>query len=972
MAGQTKEEKRKKNICMGVLAHVDAGKTTLSEALLYLSGKIRKPGRVDHKDAYLDTSPLERERGITIFSKQAVLDLGDTKVTLLDTPGHVDFSAEMERTLQVLDYAVLVINGADGVQGHTVTLWKLLERYQIPTFLFINKMDQEGTNQEALLAELKERLSENCLNFGPVDIKAEIEKEKTSSVKENGNINVGEISDIEAEHDVDFLENLAMCDEKLLENYLETGEVRPEEITELIAERKVFPCYFGSALKLDGVKYLISGVKRYTRTPSYPEVFGAKVYKIARDDQGNRLSYLKITGGTLKVKDLLTTSKGNVAAGDEIWEEKADQIRIYSGAKFELAKEAPAGTVCAVTGLTHTFPGQGLGITENSNMPVLEPVLNYRILLPDGCDVHQMLKKLKELEEEDPQLHIVWDEQLGEIHAMLMGDVQIEILKRLIWERFHVAVDFGTGNIVYKETIAAPVEGVGHFEPLRHYAEVHLLLEPGEPGSGLQFFTACSEDVLDRNWQRLILTHLEEKEHRGVLTGSAITDMQITLLAGRAHIKHTEGGDFRQATYRAIRQGLKKAQNVLLEPYYEFRLEIPAECVGRAMTDIQKMQGTLLPMETEGTTAILKGKAPVSAMRDYQKQVVSYTKGLGRLFCSLKGYEPCKEQDTIVEAIGYDSERDLDNPTGSVFCAHGAGFVVPWYQVEEYMHLDTGILPEFEDDLGEEEWEEVSQEETAGKTTGNPGQYSGGNASQGKNAGNSGKKSGVYEPPASAYRGSYEDDKELQAIFERTFGPVKRDRMSSYKKVVTASCTTTKVSDHKRDKEEYLLVDGYNIIFAWPELKELADGDVRAAQTKLMDILSNYQGFKKCTLILVFDAYKVEGHQEEIFPYHNIFVVYTKEAETADQYIEKTVHKIGRQHQVTVATSDGLEQIIIMGQGANRISARGLKEEIEETGKQIRQEWHQHRQSSHTYRFDHADEKTARLMEEVRLGKRKL
>ena len=952
---------------MGVLAHVDAGKTTLSEALLYLSGKIRKPGRVDHKDAYLDTSPLERERGITIFSKQAILDLGDTNVTLLDTPGHVDFSAEMERTLQVLDYAVLVINGADGVQGHTVTLWKLLERYQIPTFLFINKMDQDGTDQKALLAELKKRLSENCLNFGPVDIKAEIEK--NPAALENGNINVDELSEIEAEHADDFLENLAVCDENLLENYLETGEVRPEEITELIAERKVFPCYFGSALKLDGVKYLIGGLNRYTRTPSYPEAFGAKVYKIARDDQGNRLSYLKITGGTLKVKDLLTTSKGNVAAGDEIWEEKADQVRIYSGAKFELAKEAPAGTVCAVTGLTHTFPGQGLGITENSNMPVLEPVLNYRILLPEGCDVHQMLKKLKELEEEDPQLHIVWDEQLGEIHAMLMGDVQIEILKRLIWERFHVAVDFGTGNIVYKETIAAPVEGVGHFEPLRHYAEVHLLLEPGEPGSGLQFFTACSEDVLDRNWQRLILTHLEEKEHRGVLTGSPITDMQITLLTGRAHIKHTEGGDFRQATYRAIRQGLKKAQNILLEPYYEFRLEVPSECVGRAMTDIQKMQGTLLPMETEGTTAILKGKAPVSTMRDYQKQVVSYTKGLGRLFCTLKGYEPCKEQEEVVEAIGYDSERDLDNPTGSVFCAHGAGFVVPWYQVEEYMHLDTGILTEFADDLGEDEWEEASQESSAG----NPGQYAGGSpAGQGKNAGNNGKKSGGYEPPASAYRGSYEDDKELQAIFERTFGPVKRDRMSSYKKVVTASPATTKVSTHKRDQEEYLLVDGYNIIFAWPELKELADGDVRAAQTKLMDILSNYQGFKKCTLILVFDAYKVEGHQEEIFPYHNIFVVYTKEAETADQYIEKTVHKIGRQHQVTVATSDGLEQIIIMGQGANRISARGLKEEIEETGKQIRQEWHQHRQSSHTYLFDHADEETARLMEEVRLGKRKL
>ena len=897
-----------KNLSIGILAHVDAGKTTLSEALLYLSGKLRKPGRVDHKDAYLDTSPLERERGITIFSKQAIIELGNTRITLLDTPGHVDFSAEMERTLQVLDYAILVINGADGVQGHTITLWRLLERYHIPTFIFINKMDQEGTSQELLLAELKKRLNENCLSFSPAGTKAE--------------------------HDEEFLESLAMCDEQLLEKYLEDGEVEAEEIIRLIMERKVFPCYFGSALKMDGVKYLIEGLEQYTKNPVYPEVFGAKVYKIARDDQGNRLSYMKITGGTLRVKDLLTTSKGNVAAGEEIWEEKADQIRIYSGAKFEPVKEAPAGTVCAVTGLTHTFPGQGLGITENSNMPVLEPVLNYRILLPEGCDVHQMLKKLKELEEEDPQLHIVWDEQLGEIHAMLMGDVQIEILKRLIWERFHVAVDFGTGNIVYKETIAAPVEGVGHFEPLRHYAEVHLLLEPGEPGSGLQFFTACSEDVLDRNWQRLILTHLEEKEHKGVLTGAPVTDMQITLLTGRAHLKHTEGGDFRQATYRAIRQGLKKAQSVLLEPYYEFRLEVPIDTLGRAMNDIQKMQGTLLPPETEDMTAILKGKAPVCAMRDYQKEVISYTRGMGRLFCSLKGYEPCKNQEEIVEQIGYDSERDLDNPTGSVFCSHGAGFVVPWYQVEEYMHLDTEISEKYQDDF--------SQEET------------------------------TYQPPKSAYQGSYEDDKELQAIFERTFGSVKRDRVSSYKKVVTAPVSSGLRSSQRRDKEEYLLVDGYNIIFAWPELKELADADIRAAQTKLMDILSNYQGCKKCTLILVFDAYKVEGHSEEVLTYHNIHVVYTKEAETADQYIEKTVHKIGRQHQVTVATSDGLEQIIIMGQGANRISARGLKEEIEETRKQLRQEWHQRRQSSHTYLFDHADEETAKLMEEVRLGKKKL
>ena len=659
--GEQKPEKVKKHICLGILAHVDAGKTTLSEGLLYLSGKIRKLGRVDHKDAYLDTFDLERERGITIFSKQAVLDMGELEVTLLDTPGHVDFSAEMERTLQVLDYAILVINGADGVQGHTMTLWRLLARYQIPTFLFVNKMDQEGTDREALLSELKKRLDENCLDF-------------------------------EENQDQDqFLENLSMCDEALLEKYLEEDEVDLDDIRELITERKVFPCYFGSALKLQGVEELIQGVEKYTASPAYNVDFGAKVYKIARDEQGNRLTYMKITGGSLKVKSLLS-NQGVSHGGEEIWEEKVDQIRIYSGAKFEMVKEAEAGTVCAVTGLTRTYPGQGLGCEEESELPVLEPVLNYQIQLPSDCDVHQMLKKLKELEEEEPQLHIVWDEQLQEIHAMLMGEVQIDILRHLIWERFHVAVEFGSGNIVYKETIAAPVEGVGHFEPLRHYAEVHLLLEPGEPGSGMQFFTACSEDVLDKNWQRLILTHLEEKEHRGVLTGSPITDMQITLLTGRAHLKHTEGGDFRQATYRAIRQGLKKAKSVLLEPYYEFRLEVPAEIIGRAMADIQKMQGSFLPPETEEEMTILRGTAPVSKMRDYQKEVVSYSKGRGRLFCSLKGYAPCQEQEEVVEAIGYDSERDLENPTGSVFCSHGAGFVVPWNEVEDYMHLESSAL----------------------------------------------------------------------------------------------------------------------------------------------------------------------------------------------------------------------------------------------------------------------------------------
>lgn len=901
--GKYTREKNMKKLVIGILAHVDAGKTTLSEGLLYLSGKIRKLGRVDHRDAYLDTFELERERGITIFSKQAVLNMGDTQVTLLDTPGHVDFSAEMERTLQVLDYGILVINGADGVQGHTMTLWRLLARYGIPTFLFVNKMDQEGTDRAALLAELKKRLDDNCIDFD------------------------------ETQNQEEFMENLSMCDETLLEKYLEQGELDREDITDLICTRKVFPCYFGSALKLEGVEEFIKGVEKYTASPAYNVDFGAKVYKIARDEQGNRLTYMKITGGSLKVKSLLTNRSPRYSAEEEIWEEKADQIRIYSGAKYEMIKEAEAGTVCAVTGLTKTYPGQGLGWEEESELPVLEPVLNYQIQLPLDCDVHQMLKKLKELEEEEPQLHIVWDEQLQEIHAMLMGEVQIDILKHLIWERFHVAVEFGAGSIVYKETIAEPVEGVGHFEPLRHYAEVHLMLEPGEPGSGLQFFTACSEDVLDKNWQRLILTHLEEKEHKGVLTGSPITDMQITLLTGRAHLKHTEGGDFRQATYRAIRQGLKKAKSILLEPYYEFRLELPGETIGRAMADIQKMQGSFLPPETEEEMTILRGTAPVSKMRDYQREVVSYTKGRGRLFCSLKGYAPCQEQEEVVAAIGYDSERDLENPTGSVFCAHGAGFVVPWNEVEDYMHLEGA-------DRGGVSGEE---EETP-----------------------------AYIPPRSAYAGSYEDDKELQEIFERTFGPVKEKRAMTGKRTISSQPSHSYYTPKKKSGEEYLLVDGYNVIFAWEDLRELAEANLHAAQDKLMDILSNYQGYKKCTLILVFDAYKVEGHQEEVLKYHNIYVVYTKEAETADQYIEKTVHKIGRQNQVTVATSDRLEQIIIMGQGAQRISAKGLREEIEETNRQLRLDWHQHRQSSRNYLFDHISEELAQEMEQVRLGKKKL
>ena len=982
-------EKAKK-ISLGVLAHVDAGKTTLSEGLLFKCGRIRKAGRVDHKDAYLDTYELERERGITIFSKQAVFSMGDLEVTLLDTPGHVDFSAEMERTLQVLDYAILVINGADGVQGHTQTLWRLLNQYQIPTFLFVNKMDQEGTDRDTLLGELKKKLSGNCVDFNEeLDCtgaeKAAIRSEtvdnsgmQTRQLQTNSGQNPAQESGSgeSVNGTDDFLENIAMCDEELLESFLETGEIPKKEVAKLILERKLFPCFFGSALKMEGVDAFIYGMESYMAVPSYPSEFGARIFKIARDDQGNRLTYMKITGGSLKVKETLTNAERKGIPEDEVWAEKADQIRIYSGAKFDMIKEAEAGTVCAVTGLTRTYPGEGLGIEKESAMPVLEPVLNYQIILPEGCDAHKMLKSLKELEEEEPQLHIMWDEQLGEIHAMLMGEVQIEILKHLIWERFHVAVEFGTGNIVYKETIAAPVEGVGHFEPLRHYAEVHLLLEPGERGSGLQFFTAVNEDQLDRNWQRLILTHLEEKEHLGVLTGSPITDMQITLLTGRAHLKHTEGGDFRQATYRAVRQGLKKAQTVLLEPYYSFRLELPAENVGRAMTDIQRMQGSFQGPETEGEMAVITGSAPVEKMRDYQSQVVSYTRGKGHLTCTLKGYEPCQDPEKIAEEIGYDSERDLENPTGSVFCAHGAGFVVPWYEVEEYMHLEGTELPEWDDaydDLQEGTGSRAPQNHSVQNGDSNSTVYRIGNKSRGK-------YTSMY--------GSYEEEKELKAIFEKTFGPVKSKKYndngrnfgnvesgSSFSKGTATPAKTSqgawKNNNPVIHRDEYLLVDGCNIIFAWEDLRDLAQTDFHAAQTKLMDILSDYQGIKGCILILVFDAYRVEGHPEETFQYHNIHVVYTKEAETADQYIERTVHEIGRKHNVAVATSDGLEQIIIMGQGAARISARGFQDEIASAKKQLREEWKERRDNTKNYLFDNMTPELKSHMEDIRLGRKK-
>ena len=925
-----------KKLVIGILAHVDAGKTTLSEELLYLCGEIRKIGRVDHGDAFLDTYELEKERGITIFSKQALLKTENMEVTLLDTPGHVDFSAEMERTLQVLDYAILVINGMDGVQSHTMTLWRLLERYQIPTFLFVNKMDQQGTDHDALLNDLKQHLHENCVDFGRT---------------QDTDYGMYELTP-------EQLENIAVCEEDILETYLETGIVEDRDIARLIVQRKIFPCYFGSALKEKGVKDFWNGVQKYTAEPKRPTEFGAKVFKIARDEQGNRLTYMKITGGSLKVKTLLSSNSNGQSlpgrkAEEAAWEEKADQIRLYSGAKYELTSEAEAGTVCAVTGLTRTYPGEGLGIEQESELPILEPVLNYQIILPDDCDPHQMLQKLRQLEEEEPQLHILWDSQFSEIHAQLMGEVQIEILKKLIWDRFHVAVEFGAGSIVYKETVAEPVEGVGHFEPLRHYAEVHLLIEPGEPGSGCQFFTACSEDVLARNWQRLILTHLEEKEHIGVLTGSPLTDVQITILTGRAHAKHTEGGDFRQATYRAVRQGLRKARNILLEPYYEFRLEVPAEMIGRAMSDVQKMQGTFDAPEVEGETAILKGTAAVAQMRDYQKEVTAYSRGRGRVFCTLKGYEPCHNAEEVIASIGYDSEADVENPTGSVFCAHGAGFVVPWNEVEDHMHLEYTLEnPEEESD---------SAESAADRS---------GGASSVQKA----KKASDRVPMAA----SLQEAKELEEIFTRTYGKVERKRAGFERRTrpVTSSSGIgdpkyAKSNRPKEPQEEYLLVDGYNIIFAWDDLNELAKYNIESARGKLMDILSNYQGYKKMTLILVFDAYKVKGNQGEVGMYHNIHVVYTKEAETADQYIEKTVHRIGHNGNVTVASSDGLEQIIIMGAGAHRLSARDLRTEIEHTNGQIRENYLEKEQKTKSYLLENASGELGDFLKELEEERKK-
>ena len=929
---KNKENTPKRNICLGILAHVDAGKTTLSECLLYESGAIRTMGRVDHKDTFLDTDTMEKERGITIFSKQAVMTWQDTRITLLDTPGHVDFSAEAERVLQVLDAALLVISGSDGVQGHTETLWKLLRQHHVPVFLFINKMDLAGTDKSALMAELRKRLSENCQDFSPLSTIEYFKNARTN----NGAAACGEIT-TEAEAELmDFFENAAMSDEAALDEFMETERLSIDTLGRLVRERQLFPCYFGSALKREGVRAFLEGITACIGMKEWPREFGARVFKISRDEQGNRLTHMKITGGSLRVKSMLTNAgtlgqNGQKVTKEEFWEEKADQIRIYSGSRYVLTEEAESGCVCTVKGLDHTWPGQALGSEKGVQQPLLQPVLTYTVLPEEGCDIHLLLKNLRLLEEEEPLLHVVWQEKLKEIHLQLMGAVQLEIVKRMIWDRFHVEVDFGPGNILYRETIENTVEGVGHFEPLRHYAEVHLLLEPAERGSGLTFATACSEDVLDLNWQRLILTHLAEKEHLGVLTGSPITDMRITVLTGRAHTKHTEGGDFRQATYRALRQGLMQAKSVLLEPWYSFRLEVPQEQLGRAMADVQRMNGQFDAPEIEDEMAVLTGSAPVSEMREYMTEVYAYTKGRGRFSCSLKGYEPCHNAEEIIASVGYDPERDVENTPDSVFCAHGAGYIVPWDQVPSHMHVESGWQPET--DKAEEE---IYVQQPANQPV----------------------------PKDHSLYGSWKEDRELEEIFNRTFGS-KGDRLipsyhrvsygQSRKSEASVAATAAYRESHARPTEaqkDYLLVDGYNIIFAWDDLKALAKDNLDAARLKLMDMLCNYQGFTHCELICVFDAYKVKGGTGEVGMYHNIHVVYTKEAQTADAYIEKTSKELAKKHRVRVATSDALEQIIVMGHGAVRVSARELYGELEQMAGQMREYYRDKRERFVNRPFD--------------------
>lgn len=848
--------KNMKCLTVGILAHVDAGKTTLSESILYEAGTIRKMGRVDNRDSFLDTNRLERDRGITIFSKQAVFEYNDVHITLLDTPGHVDFSAEMERALWVMDYAILVISGADGIQGHTKTLWRLLQQYQIPSFVFVNKMDQPGTDRIALMEEIQKELGTFCVDF--------------SSGK-------GE----------DFLESVALCDENLLEQYLDGlfEDIPREVMASLISNRKLVPCFFGSALKFQGVDIFLQSITGLMEEPYKGAAFGGKIYKIGRDHQGNRLTYLKITGGILHVKDY-------------IGEEKVNQIRIYSGEKYEVVGQAVPGMVCGVTGIQNSYPGQGIGMEENRTVPLLEPVLTYTVNLPDGMDCAGMLPLLRQIEEEEPELQVEWQEETDSIQVKMMGPIQIQILQRQILDRFGIVVTFGTGKIVYKETIENTVEGIGHFEPLKHYAEVHLIMEPGEPGSGMEFCLNCSEDVLDKNWQRLILTHLKEKEHPGILTGSAITDMKITVVNGRAHTKHTEGGDFRQATYRAIRQGLMQAKSRLLEPYYGFRLELPSDCIGRAMTDIENMYGTADAPVIENERAVLTGKAPVSTMQDYQINVSAYTKGMGSLFCTLAGYGPCHNEAEVVEIMHYDPEADVKNPTGSVFCAHGAGFVVPWNQVRDYMHVDSvlhPVKPSFQQEISSE----IEQ-----------------------------RKAHLFDASI--------DEEQIAEIINKSSHNNERASKHYQKKKAPKLDYAYKGTPKPRNKTRYMIVDGYNILHAWEDLNCLLDDNLDGARAKLMDILCNYQAYIKCELILVFDAYKVKGNIGEMFDYHNIHVVYTKEAETADAYIEKLTHQISKDYYVTVATSDGLVQLITRGQNCTVMSARELKEEMERINEEIR------------------------------------
>ncbi|MBE5792906.1 MAG: GTP-binding protein [Clostridiales bacterium] len=853
--GDQRREIQSKNLSVGILAHVDAGKTTLSEGVMYRSGAIRKLGRVDHRDAFLDTDVQERERGITIFSKQAMLSWNGRQITLMDTPGHVDFSGEMERVLPVLDAGILVISGSDGVQGHTSTLWKLLKKYEIPTFLFINKMDQPGTDRGKIMKDLHKYLGSEVTDF----------------TEEN------------------FCEEAAAHDEAALEEYLETGALEEQTISRLIHQRKLFPAFFGSALKLEGVDEIMNAVTKYMKNKTYPDEFSAYVYKIGRDHTGARITYAKIMGGSLKVRTLL---KGEMHSGAEenLWEEKVSQIRLYSGNKFTTKDEAFAGDVCAIMGLNHTRCLDMLGEKRDEKQPELEPVFSYKVILPQDADIHTALARFRILEEEDPLLRVKWRAQLNEIHVQLMGEVQLEVLKRVVKDRFNMDVDFGDGGILYKETIENAVEGVGHYEPLRHYAEVHLLMEPGERGSGIRIQSAVSEDELDRNWQRLIITHLLEKQYIGVLTGSPVTDLKVSIIAGRAHIKHTEGGDFRQATYRAFRQGLMQARSALLEPWYDVRLEIPAECVGRAMSDLTQMGGSYATPELIGEEAIVTGRVPVQEARYYAKEVQAYTKGRGRFSFAMRGYEKCRDQDKIVKEIGYDPERDIENTADSVFCSHGAGVIVKWNEAHSHMHIQTGVLVE-------------------------------------KNAGEENDK-------PSYLRGGDIDDKELQRIFERTYGQVK-DRAFETSRSYARPIEKVQVEIRPK-RPEFLLVDGYNILHAWEDTREEAQRDLDSARRMIMDILANFQGFTNQRLILVFDAYKVAGGVGSVTKYNGIDVVYTKEAETADSFIEKTAYEISKYNSVRVATSDALEQMIIFGSGALRVSAQELRKEVESANVEIR------------------------------------